>query len=133
MNTLKPDDTSMLIPNDSSAEPVALKAAAKASTNALKRQIRKKANPNAPKRACTAFILFSQAERAVIKRDQPETPNSAMLKLLAERWKAADADTKAKYATMHSENKVDADEAKRVYYATDAKGDCVGVHSRAGP
>ncbi len=53
----------------------------------------------------------------MIKRDQPETPNSVMIELLGERWKAADADTKAKYAAMHTENKVEADEARRVYAA----------------
>ncbi len=75
--------------DDSDAESV--------STQAPIPKKRKKVDPNAPKRACSAFILFSQAERAVIKRDQPDTPSSVMLKLLGERWKAADADTKAKY------------------------------------
>ena len=120
MNTQTPHDASMLVPinpNDSSDEPVALKTAAKAPTNALKLKKRKKVDPNAPKRACSAFILFSQAERAVIKRDQPDVPSSVMLKLLGERWKAADADTKAKYAEMHAENKNKADEARRVYAA----------------
>ena len=54
---------------------------------------------------------------AVIKRDQPDTPSSVVFKLLGERWKAADADTKANYAAMHAESKVDADEARRVYTA----------------
>ncbi len=45
-----------------------------------------------------------------------------MLQLLGERWQAASADTKAKYAAMHAENKVKADEAIRVY-ATGAKTD----------
>ena len=79
-------------------------------------------DPNAPKRACSAFLLFSQAERAVIKRDQPDTPSTVMLQLLGERWKAADADTKAKYVAMHAENKIKADEARRVY-AAEAKTD----------
>ncbi len=110
-------------PNDSSDEPVALKTVASAPTNALKPKKRKKVvDPNAPKRALSAFVLFSQAERVAIKRDQPDTPNSAMLKLLGERWKAADADTKAKYVAMHAENKAEADEARRVY-AADTKDD----------
>jgi hypothetical protein len=110
-------------PNDSSDEPVALKTVASAPTNALKPKKRKKVvDTNAPKRALSAFVLFSQAERVAIKRDQPDTPNSAMLKLLGERWKAADADTKAKYAAMHAENKAEADEARRVY-AADTKDD----------
>ena len=56
----------------------------------------------------------TQAERAVIKHDQPDTPNSEVCKRLGERWNASDADTKAKYATIHAENHV---EAMRVYAA----------------
>jgi hypothetical protein len=126
MNTQTPHDAPMRVPidpNDSSDEPVALKTVASAPTNALKPKKRKKVvDPNAPKRALSAFVLFSQAERVAIKRDQPDTPNSAMLKLLGERWKAADADTKAKYVAMHAENKAEADEARRVY-AADTKDD----------
>ena len=63
-----------------------------------------------------------QAERAAIKIDQPDTPSTVMLQLLGERWQAADADTKAKYVAMHAENKIKADEARRVY-AAEAKTD----------
>jgi len=44
----------------------------------------------------------------------PTPPNSDGFKLLGERWKAVNADTNTKYAAMHAENKVEADEAMRV-------------------
>ena len=61
--------------------------------------------PIAPKRACSSFILFSKAERANVKREHPGASPAMMFKLLGERWRAADADTKAKYAALHAENK----------------------------
>ena len=76
---------------------------------------RRKADPNAPKRACSAFMLFSQAERANVKRDHPDAPSADIAKRLGERWNAADADTKAHYTALYAANKVKADEARRVH------------------
>ncbi len=74
-----------------------------------------KSDPNAPKRACSAFILFSNAERENVKRDHPDAPKADANRLLGEKWKAADADTKGKYAALYAENKIKADEARRMY------------------
>jgi len=117
MNTRNPEVIVHNSASDSSDESVALEVAAKVPKNTPTPTKRKKVDPNAPKRAVSAFVLFSQAERVAIKRDQPDTPSAVMFRLLGERWKAADADTKAKYATMHAENKANADEARRVYAA----------------
>ena len=73
--------------------------------------------PIAPKRACSSFILFSKAERANVKREHPGASPAMMFKLLGERWRAADADTKAKYAALYAENKAKADDEWRVYAA----------------
>ena len=121
MNTRNPEVIVHNSASDSSDESVALEVAAKVPKNTPTPTKRKKVDPNAPKRAVSAFVLFSQAERVAIKRDQPDTPSAVMFRLLGERWKAADADTKAKYATMHSEHKAIADEARRVY-ATEVQG-----------
>ena len=117
MNTRNPEVIVHNSASDSFDESVALEVAAKVPKNTPTPTKGKKVDHNAPKRAVSAFVLFSHAERAAIKRDQPDTPNSVMFRLLGERWKAADADTKAKYATMHAENKANADEARRVYAA----------------
>ena len=73
--------------------------------------------PIAPKRACSSFILFSKAERANVKCEHPGASPAVMFKLLGERWRAADADTKAKYAALYAENKAKADDEWRVYAA----------------
>ena len=74
-----------------------------------------KSDPNAPKRACSAFILFSNDERANVKRNHPEFRGADIYRQLGERWGALDADTKARYAALYAENKVKAEDAKRVY------------------
>jgi hypothetical protein len=83
-------------------------------------ETKKKMNvdPNAPKRANSAFILFSQAERANIAATNPGVPNTDIFKLLGEKWKVVDAETKAKYTAMYTTNKVKADEEIRAYAGT---------------
>ena len=76
---------------------------------------RKPSDPNAPKRACSTFMLFSQVERARIKSDHPQATRVEIFKLLGAKWQAADVDTKAKYATLYAENKVKADAAIQAY------------------
>lgn len=60
---------------------------------------------NAPKRANTAFILFSQAERASVKLEHPEASNTDIYKRLGEKWREASAETKAKYEAEYKANK----------------------------
>ena len=73
------------------------------------------ADPRMPKRACSSFILFSNAERANVKCEHPSATPVEILKSLGEKWRAADADTKAKYAALYLEHKAKADHARRVY------------------
>ena len=76
-------------------------------------------DPNQPpKRANSAFILFSQAERANLKRDRPDASNTELFKQLGERWREADADTKARYEAMYQANKAKVDDERRVYAST---------------
>ena len=73
------------------------------------------ADPRMPKRACSSFILFSNAERANVKCEHPSATPVEILKSLGEKWRAADADTKAKYAALYLEHKAKADHVRRVY------------------
>ena len=59
-----------------------------------------------------------QAERENIKRDHPEASSTDILKRLGEKWKTADAETKAKYEALYKENKAKADEEMKAYEAT---------------
>ena len=61
-----------------------------------------------------------QAERENIKRDHPEASSTDILKLLGEKWKTADAETKAKYEALYKENKAKADEEMKAYKNSDS-------------
>lgn len=52
-----------------------------------KRKKRKKKDPNAPKRAMTSFMLFSQAERETLKKTNPGLQFTDVAKVIGERWK----------------------------------------------
>ena len=67
--------------------------------------VRASADPSAPKRGGSAFILFSKAERENIKKENPDVSNANIFKLLGEKWREASADTKAKYDAEYKANK----------------------------
>ncbi len=103
---------------DSSSEPVVVATATNApntSPTVGRRSRKPRSDPNAPKRECSAFILFSQAERACVKGDYPEATDAELLKRLGEKWKVADSDTKARYTALYASNKLEADESWRAY------------------
>lgn len=49
---------------------------------------------NAPKRASSAFILFSNDERPKVKAENPNIAFGEVAKVISERWKSADEKTK---------------------------------------
>jgi hypothetical protein len=49
---------------------------------------RKRKDPNAPKRAMTAYMLFSQEKRTHIKNEHPTVGFGQVGKLLGEAWAA---------------------------------------------
>jgi hypothetical protein len=98
---------------DTKAKYVAKYVALHSTTSRPKK--RKTTDPNAPKRACSTFMLFSQVERASIKSDHPQATRVEIFKLLGEKWQATEADSKAKYAALYAENKVKADAARQAY------------------
>ena len=83
-------------------------------------------DPCMPKRACTSFILFANAERASVKCEHPNASAVELLRRLGEMWRSASADTKSKYTTLYLDNKAKADHARRVY-ATEAMPSSVHV------
>jgi hypothetical protein len=106
-----------------SSEPTAKKSKKSAPTSAdpnvaVKSKKKTAVDSNAPKRANTAFILFSQAERASIKLEHPEASNTDIYKRLGEKWREASAETKAKYEAEYKANKAKADAEMRAYLAT---------------
>jgi high mobility group protein B1 len=78
----------------------------------------KRRDAKEPKRACTPFILFSQVERASVKAEHPTATPAEICKRLGEKWHAAEADTKAKFAALYATNKAHADQMRRAYACT---------------
>ncbi|GAA6037696.1 hypothetical protein JCM8097_002293 [Rhodosporidiobolus ruineniae] len=78
------------------AKPRATKGAAKA-----------KKDPNAPKRPLSAYMHFSQAERASVKEENPDVKFGEIGKILGARWKELDDEDKKPF-----EEKAKADKAR---------------------
>lgn len=62
-----------------------------------KKKKQKKKDPNAPKRALSAFMFFSQSEREAVKKSNPGIPFTEVGKVLGERWNKMSAEEKAPY------------------------------------
>lgn len=62
-----------------------------------KRKPKKKKDPNAPKRAMTAFMFFSQIERENVKKDIPGIAFQEIGRVLGERWNKLSGPEKEPY------------------------------------
>nr|GEZ37356.1 FACT complex subunit SSRP1 [Tanacetum cinerariifolium] len=62
-----------------------------------KKKQKKKKDPNAPKRAMSGFMFFSQLERENVKKDIPGIPFTEIGRVLGERWGKLTAEEKAPY------------------------------------
>ncbi|MCO5586962.1 hypothetical protein L7F22_040907 [Adiantum nelumboides] len=67
---------------------------------------RRKKDPNAPKRAISSFMYFSQAEREVLKRTNPGLAFKEVAKVLGERWKKLSEEEKEPYENSAKLDKV---------------------------
>ena len=59
-----------------------------------KKKAKKEKDPNAPKRALSAFMYYSQANRPLVKKENPDAGFGEIGKILGEQWKALDASSK---------------------------------------
>jgi len=66
---------------------------------------KKKINPNAPKRAMSAFMFFSKAVRPMIKEDNPDMSFGDIGKLLGKAFKELRDKEKEKYEIMEEKEK----------------------------
>lgn len=66
---------------------------------------RKKKDPNAPKRAMTAFMYFSNASRAKIKEDNPEMSFGDIGKMVGQKYKALSTEDRAIYDDKAAKDK----------------------------
>lgn len=62
-----------------------------------RKQKKKKKDPNAPKRAMSGFMFFSQIERENVRKSNPGRPVTEVARALGERWKKMSAEEKEPY------------------------------------
>ncbi|WOL08146.1 FACT complex subunit SSRP1 [Canna indica] len=65
-----------------------------------KRKPKRKKDPNAPKRAMSGFMFFSNAERENLKKNNPGMSFTDVGRALGERWKKMTAEEKEPYESM---------------------------------
>lgn len=80
-------------------------AATQGGEDAKGKKPRKKKDPNAPKKAMSAFMFFSNTNREKIKAENPGTSFGEMGKLLGEKWKSMSPAEKVQYEEMAQKDK----------------------------
>ena len=65
----------------------------------------KRNDPNAPKRAMSAFMMFVRDKREEIKRQNPNASFGEIGKMMGDRWKAMSEDEKAPFVKQSEEDK----------------------------
>ncbi|XP_022739884.1 FACT complex subunit SSRP1-like isoform X3 [Durio zibethinus] len=81
----------------SSASSKATKKKAKDGQDDGKKKKRKKKDPNAPKRAMSGFMFFSQVERENLKKSNPGASFTEVSRILGEKWKKLSEEEKEPY------------------------------------
>ncbi|XP_071735050.1 FACT complex subunit SSRP1-like isoform X2 [Rutidosis leptorrhynchoides] len=87
---------------ESKKEPIASKTSSSKKSNnddgsSKKRKQKKKKDPNAPKRALSGFMFFSQLERENVKKEIPGISFKEIARVLGERWNKLSAAEKEPY------------------------------------
>lgn len=67
-------------------------------TKSETKKTKKTKDPNAPKHACSAYIIFSQERRASLVKEQPSLNNKEVISALSKEWNALSDTKKAPYA-----------------------------------
>jgi len=79
----------------------------KAKKEVTKRAAKKEKDPNAPKRACSSYIFYTQARRASLVKEQPNLNNKEVISALSKEWNGLSEADKAPY-----NKKAEADKAR---------------------
>jgi len=82
---------------------------------------RPKKDKDAPKRAKTAFIIYSSAKRPELKKTAPTLTFADIGRRLAEMWRGESAEEKQHFEQRAAEDKVRYDREKRAYEQTKGK------------
>jgi len=87
-----------------------------------KRKKKKAKDPNAPKRALSAFFWFCNDERPKVKEAMPDTSVGEVAKELGRRWNAINPDLKTKYEALAAKDKARYEKEMKGYKAKTARG-----------
>ncbi|XP_023222551.1 high mobility group protein B2-like [Centruroides sculpturatus] len=86
-------------------------------------------DPNAPKRALSAFFWFCNDERPKAKESLPDAPVGEIAKELGRRWNEVTDETKAKYEALAAKDKARYEKEVKAYKGKKAKA---GGGAKAG-
>ncbi|KAJ2695944.1 Non-histone chromosomal protein 6 [Coemansia sp. IMI 203386] len=78
--------------------------------------VRMRKDPNAPKRALSAYVFFSQANRKTVKDDNPEASFGNIGKLLGDMWKGMSDKEKAPFVKQAEDDKKRYEAEKAAYF-----------------
>ncbi|DBA04144.1 TPA: hypothetical protein N0F65_004252 [Lagenidium giganteum] len=70
------------------------------------KSVRKKKDPDAPKRALSAYFFFCNEMRDGVRAENPNKKITEIATLLAEKWRSLPEKKRVKYQKMHEEAKV---------------------------
>ncbi|KAI7849816.1 high mobility group box domain-containing protein [Circinella umbellata] len=79
------------------------------------KQRRAKKDKSGPKRGLSAYMFFSQENRAQIKEDNPDASFGTIGKLLGDKWKKMTDDDKAPYVAKANTDKERYEAEKKAY------------------
>lgn len=82
-----------------------------------------KKDPNAPKRALSAYMFFANDQREVVRGENPTASFGQIGKLLGEKWKSLTESEKKPYEDKAAEDKKRYEEEKHAYQSSKAELD----------
>lgn len=85
-----------------------------------KRTTRRKKDPNAPKRALSAYMFFANENRDIVRAENPGITFGQVGRILGEKWKALSDEEKQPYEAKAEADKKRYESEKELYNATKA-------------
>jgi len=104
------------------AERYQAEVAAFGGEDAVRKRKRAKKDPNAPKRALSAFFFFSQIKRSGVQGGHPEWKVGQVAQELGRQWKDLTETEKKKYEEMAAGDKIRYEGAMQEYKASTGTG-----------
>ncbi|XVF60467.1 hypothetical protein PTKIN_Ptkin08bG0049300 [Pterospermum kingtungense] len=102
-------------PRKEASSSKATKKKAKDGQDDGKKKKRKKKDPNAPKRAMSGFMFFSQVERENLKKSNPGASFTEVSRIIGEKWKRLSKEEREPYEAKAKVDKKRYDDEKRGY------------------